>query len=44
MAIRKVLKDLKGTMDYSITCSEEPPILEGYLDACWITNEEDNCS
>ena len=31
-------------MDYSITYSGEPPVLEGYSDASWITNEEDNSS
>ena len=31
-------------MDRGITYSGEPPILEGYSDASWITNEEDNSS
>ena len=31
-------------MDRGITYSGEPPILEGYFDASWITNEEDNSS
>ena len=33
MAIRRVLRYLKGTMEYVITYSGEPPILEGYYDA-----------
>ena len=31
-------------MDYGITYSGETPILEGYSDASWITNKEDNSS
>ena len=31
-------------MDRGITYSREPTILEGYSDASWITNEEDNSS
>ena len=42
--VLRVLKYLKGTMDRGITYSREPPILEGYSDACWITNEEENSS
>ena len=44
LAIRRVLRYLKGTINYGITYSGEPPILEGYSDASWITNEEDNSS
>ena len=29
-------------MDYGITYSGEHPVLEGYSNASWITNEEDN--
>ena len=43
MAIRSI-KYLKGTMIYGITYAREPPMLEGYSDASWITNEEDNYS
>ena len=42
--VRKVLKYLKGTMDFGITYNGELPILEGYFDAIWITNNEDNSS
>ena len=31
-------------MDYGITYNGEPPIMEGYFDASYITNEEDNSS
>ena len=31
-------------MDCGIIYSGEPPILEGYFDASWITNKEDNSS
>ena len=41
---RRVLKYLKGNLDRGITYSGEPPILEGYSDASWITNEEENSS
>ena len=44
MAIRRLLRYWKGTMDYGITCSGEPPILEGYFDASWIANKENNSS
>ena len=44
MAIRRVLRYLLRTKDYGIAYSGEPPILEGYSDASWITNEEDNFS
>ena len=42
--VRRVLKYLKGIMDRGITYSGEPPILKGYSDASWITNEEENSS
>ena len=35
---------MKGTINYGITYSIEPPILKGYSNASWITNEEDNSS
>ncbi|XP_057538096.1 secreted RxLR effector protein 161-like [Amaranthus tricolor] len=44
MAIRRVLRCLLRTKDYGIAYGGEPPILEGYSDASWITNEEDNSS
>ncbi|XP_071740332.1 secreted RxLR effector protein 161-like [Rutidosis leptorrhynchoides] len=40
----RVFKYLKGTMDYGITYSGFPSILEGYSDASWITNVEDHLS
>ena len=43
-AVKRVLKYLKGTMDCGITYSGESPILEGYSDASWIINEEENSS
>ena len=42
MAIRRVLKYLLCIMNYVITCNGAPPVLEGYSNASWITNEEDN--
>ena len=44
LAIRRVLRYLKGTINYGITYSGEPLILKGYFDASWNTNEEDNSS
>ena len=44
IAITRVLRYLLHTLDYGITYNGEPPILEGYFDASWITNEEGNCS
>ncbi|XP_071740479.1 secreted RxLR effector protein 161-like [Rutidosis leptorrhynchoides] len=41
-AINRVFKYLKLTMDYGITYSGFPPIIEGYLDASGITNVEDH--
>ena len=35
---------MKGTIDRDISYSGEPPILEGYSDASWITNKKDNSS
>ncbi|GJZ05332.1 zinc finger, CCHC-type containing protein [Tanacetum coccineum] len=43
-AIQRVLKYLKKTMDYSLTYTGYPSILEGYTDASWISNTEDNSS
>ncbi|GKA91033.1 zinc finger, CCHC-type containing protein [Tanacetum coccineum] len=43
-AIQRVLKYLKKTMDYSLTYTCYPSILEGYTDASWINNTEDNSS
>ena len=40
MAIKRVLRYLKGIMNYVITYNGELLILEDYFDASWITNEE----
>ncbi|GJU06106.1 hypothetical protein Tco_1122536, partial [Tanacetum coccineum] len=42
--IQRVLKYLKNTMDYSLTYSSYPSVLEGYTDASWISNTKDNSS
>jgi hypothetical protein len=43
-AIQRVLKYLKRTMDYSLSYTSYPSVLEGYTDASWISNIEDNSS
>ncbi|GJS44095.1 hypothetical protein Tco_0569138 [Tanacetum coccineum] len=43
-AVQRVLKYLKKTMDYSLTYTSYPSVLEGYTDASWISNTEDNSS
>nr|GEU39161.1 zinc finger, CCHC-type [Tanacetum cinerariifolium] len=43
-AIQRVLKYLKKTMDYRLVYSGYPLVLEGYTDASWISNTEDNSS
>ncbi|GJU58578.1 zinc finger, CCHC-type containing protein [Tanacetum coccineum] len=43
-AIQRVLKYLKKTIDYSLTYIVYPLVLEGYTDARWISNTEDNLS
>ncbi|GJW27757.1 zinc finger, CCHC-type containing protein [Tanacetum coccineum] len=43
-AIQRVLKYLKKTMDYRLTYIGYPSVLEGYTDASWISNTEDNLS
>ncbi|GJV60557.1 zinc finger, CCHC-type containing protein [Tanacetum coccineum] len=35
---------LKGTMDYGLTYSGYPSVIEGYSDASWINNMEDHSS
>ncbi|GJV42497.1 zinc finger, CCHC-type containing protein [Tanacetum coccineum] len=42
--IQRVLKYLKKTIDYSLTYTGYPSVLEGYTDASWINNTEDNSS
>ncbi|GJV66969.1 zinc finger, CCHC-type containing protein [Tanacetum coccineum] len=43
-AIQRVPKYLKKTMDYRLVYSGYPSVLEGYTDASWISNTEDNSS
>ncbi|CAM8962431.1 unnamed protein product [Rhodiola kirilowii] len=43
-AIRRVLKYLKGTMNYGLVYAGFPSVLEGYTDASSITNLEDHSS
>ncbi|GJW53830.1 zinc finger, CCHC-type containing protein [Tanacetum coccineum] len=43
-AIQRVLKYLKKTMDYRLTYTGYPLVLEDYIDASWISNTEDNSS
>ncbi|GKC59545.1 zinc finger, CCHC-type containing protein, partial [Tanacetum coccineum] len=43
-AIQWVLKYLKKTMDYKLIYTGYPSVLEGYTDAIWINNTEDNSS
>ena len=37
-ALERVLKYLKGTIDYSLIYSGHPDLLEGYSDANWVTD------
>ncbi|GJW70508.1 zinc finger, CCHC-type containing protein [Tanacetum coccineum] len=43
-AIQRVLKYLKKTMDYRLTYTGYPSVLEVYTNASWISNTEDNLS
>ncbi|GKF69232.1 hypothetical protein Tco_0202289, partial [Tanacetum coccineum] len=43
-AIQRVLKYLKKTMDYRLIYTGYPSVLEGYTDASWISNTENNSS
>ncbi|GJS30887.1 zinc finger, CCHC-type containing protein [Tanacetum coccineum] len=43
-AIQRVLKYLKKTIDYRLTYTGYPSMLEGYTDASWISNTENNSS
>ncbi|GJU00221.1 hypothetical protein Tco_1110559 [Tanacetum coccineum] len=43
-AIQRVLKYLKKTMDYRLMYTSYPSVLEGYTDASWISNTEDDSS
>nr|GEX46884.1 zinc finger, CCHC-type [Tanacetum cinerariifolium] len=44
LATQRVLKYLKKTMDYRLTHTGYPLVLEGYTNASWINNNEDNLS
>ncbi|KAL7606514.1 hypothetical protein Lser_V15G18590 [Lactuca serriola] len=43
-AVSRIFKYLKGTMNYGLTYSGYPSVLEGYSDASWINNLEDHSS
>ncbi|GJX94368.1 zinc finger, CCHC-type containing protein [Tanacetum coccineum] len=43
-ATQRVMKYLKKTMDYRLVYSGYISVLEGYTDASWISNTEDNSS
>ncbi|XP_058208299.1 secreted RxLR effector protein 161-like [Rhododendron vialii] len=43
-AVYRVLRYLKGTIDYGIIYSGYPSVLEGYTDANWITEQNDHSS
>ncbi|GJR14067.1 hypothetical protein Tco_0796719 [Tanacetum coccineum] len=43
-AIQRVLKYLKKIIDYRLTYTGYPSMLEGYTDTSWISNTEDNSS
>jgi hypothetical protein len=43
-AVHRVLRYLKGTMNFGLKYVGSPSVLEGYSDACWITSEEDHSS
>ncbi|GKB99120.1 zinc finger, CCHC-type containing protein [Tanacetum coccineum] len=43
-AIQQVLKYLKKAIDYKLTYTDYLLVLEGYTDASWISNSEDNSS
>ncbi|GJU19075.1 zinc finger, CCHC-type containing protein [Tanacetum coccineum] len=42
--IQRVLKYLKKTIDYRLTYTGYPSVLESYTDASWISNTKDNSS
>jgi hypothetical protein len=43
-AVNRLFKYLKATMDFGLTYTGFPSVLEGYSDASWITNMEDHSS
>ncbi|KAL1309246.1 hypothetical protein AAHE18_17G163700 [Arachis hypogaea] len=44
LAVRRILKYSKGTINYTLLYSGEPSILEGYTNASWISYIEDHAS
>nr|GEX02641.1 zinc finger, CCHC-type [Tanacetum cinerariifolium] len=43
-ALGRVFQYLKGIIDYGLTYSGYPSVIEGYFDASWINNMEDHSS
>nr|GEW53691.1 zinc finger, CCHC-type [Tanacetum cinerariifolium] len=43
-ALGRVFQYLKGTIDYGLTYSGYPSVIEGYSDTSWINNMEDHSS
>ncbi|KAJ0075727.1 hypothetical protein Patl1_34936 [Pistacia atlantica] len=41
IALDRVARYLKGTIDYGLTFGSTPPILEGYSNANWISNSDE---
>lgn len=41
IALERVVKYLKGTIDYRVKYGKSPPLLEGYTDANWISDSKD---
>ncbi|KAL1321371.1 hypothetical protein AAHE18_14G122700 [Arachis hypogaea] len=43
-AVQRILKYLKRTINYTLLYSGEPSVLEGYINASWISYTEDHAS
>jgi len=43
-ALARLMRYLRGTMDYAIECSGFPVVLEGYSDANWISDSDETKS
>ena len=43
-AVKRILKYIKKTLDYGLSYSGYPTVLEGFTDASWITDYEDHTS
>ncbi|XP_031261889.1 secreted RxLR effector protein 161-like [Pistacia vera] len=41
IALDRIARYLKGTIDYGLTFGSTPPILEGYSDANWISDSDE---